>query len=115
MTFSVRMAFYATKIPLMLFTFPFSMFAKLNEKWGMDHISSSTCPGWEPEKMKSTCADPKTKAGIHNHLHTWGPSRDATFIFLLLWGIFSGIHDVQVLLGVSEKTTLLVGTISTIK
>lgn len=113
MTLTVRIAFFVTKLPLLLFTFPFNMAAKVNDRWGMDHIPSASCPGLSPEEMRFKCADMKIQKGVHNHLHTWGPSRDATFLFLILWGVTSGIHDVQVLHGVSEKTTLLVGTIST--
>lgn len=113
MTFTVRFAFFVTKLPLLLFTFPFNMAAKINQKWGMDHILSASCPGLSPDEMRSKCADMKTQKGVHNHLKTMGPSRDATLGFLLLWGLVSGIHDVQVLYGTSEKTTLLTGTIST--
>jgi hypothetical protein len=113
MTFTVKCAFFVTKLPLLMFTFPFNMLAKLNDGWGMDHIPSAKCPGMSAKEMKKTCAKESVKDGIHNHLHTWGPSRDATFFCLLTWGLTSGIHDAMVLAGASEMLTLLVGTIST--
>merc|ERR1719359_2548040 len=54
-TWSVKMSFYLTKGPLWLFSWPMNLVAKMNPRWGMEHIPNARCPGKTKEEMQAIC------------------------------------------------------------
>jgi len=113
-TASVRIALWVTKVPLWAFTSPFTLIGKSNDHWGMENIPSGRCPGMNEDEMAATCRKPSIRKKVDNHLAVWGPAKITTLLSLFCWACLSGIHDLMLLRGWSEVTTLKVGIASTV-
>jgi len=117
-TSSVKLGFLITKLPFWAFAWPINAAAKLNPRWGMEHIPSARCPNHSKKEMEKVCWDINHKNRrlkksehhlISNHLKVWGPAKVGTVVGLVLYAIFTVLHDVGLLAGASEITTLTLG------